>query len=306
MAKNKFYLTTLLFFMVFNIVAMRAQAENTEKPYYIPKIEQHFIKSRFVDQTYDIRVMQPIRKKGENKALPVMYVTDGNAFFKAFAAMSYYSPVIVVGICYPPGDNPAGHSRFRARDLLWEGYAKLPEEVFKESPIEGVGSPSKRYGAAEFIRFFRHELIPLIDSTYNTIPGERGYYGHSAGGGFGLHTVFSQTGLFNRLIIASPGISYDGDDFALREASAFIATGKSAKVKIFMSVGSEEENYPNDPVMAKWALLTGYHRMVRLLNEAQIPGLELITQVFPGEDHESAAMIAFRYGMKALYPIPQK
>ena len=281
---------------------------SAERPYYVPKVETHLINSRYIDQTFEIRVMRPLSSKEKTERLPVLYTTDGNLYFDAFRSISYQLPVtpfILVGIGYPPGDNLLGATSLRARDLLWDQYADLPEEIYKllaNMPIEGIQSSIKRKGAENFIQFIRHELIPLIDSTYATIPGERGYFGHSAGGGFGLHTLFSEEALFNRLIISSPGISFDGDDFALRQASEFIAKGKTVKVKVFMSVGLEEEFEPG--LTQKWSLVSNYYRMAQLLRGAKIPGFEFVTKVFPSETHSTVPYVAFSHGVRALYPLP--
>lgn len=294
--------------MIFALTLISLQVHGGEKLYYMPKVDTHLISSRYVDQIYEIRVMRPLSNKKKTERLPVLYTTDGNLYFDAFRSISSQLPVtpfILVGIGYPSGDNLLGATSLRSRDLLWETYADLPEDLYKlviENPVEGVQSSTKRKGAANFIKFIRHELIPLIDNTYATLPGERGYFGHSAGGGFGLHTLFSETQLFNRLIISSPGISFDGDDFVLQEASEFIAKRKHVKAKVFMSVGAEEEFEPG--YMQQWSLVSNYYRMVQLLRREKIQGLELVTKIFPDETHMTAPYMAFSHGVRVLYGLP--
>lgn len=294
--------------IVLTLVLVPINIHSSERLYYVPKIETHLINSRYVDQTFEIRVMRPLSSKKKTEPLPVLYTTDGNLYFDAFRSMSYQLPVtpfILVGIGYPPGDNLLGATSLRGRDLLWSGYADLPEALYRRitaPSVEGVQSSPVKKGAANFIQFIRHELIPLIDNTYVTIPEQRGYFGHSAGGGFGLHTLFSEAGLFNRFIISSPGISFDGDDFLLREASGFIAKGKSANAKVFISVGSEEQV---EPGMQNWSIVSNFYRMVQLLRREKTLDLELVTKVFPDETHTTVPYIAFSHGVRALYDFPE-
>lgn len=56
---------------------------------YFPAVETHLIRSKHVQQTFKIQVMQPGRKKKEAARFPVVYATDGNWTFDMFKAISY-------------------------------------------------------------------------------------------------------------------------------------------------------------------------------------------------------------------------
>ena len=282
-------------------------AYSNGKPYYLPEVDTHIIHSKYVKQSYEILVARPITKKGDTKPLPVLYTTDANLYFDAFRSIASQLPVtpfILVGIAYRPADNLMGAVSLRGRDLLWDGYADLPESLFQEVPIKGVESTQERKGAEKFIRFIRDELIPLIDSRYPTIKGDRGYFGHSAGGSFGLHTIFSQANLFNRLIISSPGISFRGDDFLLRDASKFIKKGECVSASLFVSVGADEEFEPG--LMQDWSIVSNYYRLVQWLKANNIEGIEFVDKVFPGETHATVPYMAFSHGVRELYGLRDK
>ena len=284
---------------------------------YYPVIETHLIRSRWVAQVFKIQVMLPAVKRGEATRFPVVYATDGNFAFDVLKGISYGMQrsdrdaprFIVVGIGYPD-DSPLAGAILRARDLTFPHYPKLSLEP---PAVEGVliakEGTKDFYGADDFQQFIRHELIPLINERYQTLPGERTYFGHSAGGGFGLYTLFTQTDLFNNYIASSPGLIYHGEssagiryenyDFVLEEARRFITSGKPLPdVKVYMSVGSDEEFEPN---LSQWALTSSYYRMAALLRHARIQGLELTTEVFDSETHMTVWPMSFIHGIKAVF-----
>lgn len=283
---------------------------------YYPEIETHLIRSRYVAQEFKIQIMRPVRKRGETTRFPVLYATDGNFLFDMFKAICHInqsveregSRFILVGIGYP-GDCPYAGALLRGRDYMFPGY---PELKVTPLPIEGVlmaEQGTKNFGAAEdFQQFIAGELIPFIDRRYETIPGDRAYFGHSAGGGFGLYTLFTRSNLFNRYIISSPGlifhgessagVRYDDHDFVLQDARRFIAAGKAMDgVKLYMSVGAEEEY---EPLYKSFRLTSSFYRMVALMREAAIPGLDLTTEVFPGETHATVVPMAFTHGVQSV------
>ncbi len=279
------------------------------KLFRIPDVETHLIASRNVEQTYEVRVMQPLMRTGERTRFPVLYITDGNMSFEVAKGISHslqgpgqVRRYILVGIGYP-GRNPHAGDIFRGRDYTSKRRAEIPGRTVS-SPIEGVAgiaAGKKRWqGADEFLAFVRDELSVLIDTKYPTVPGDRAYFGHSLGGGLGLHALFSQSDLFNRYVCSSPSISYDGDDYGIREAQDFIASGKRLDAKVYMSVGEEEELDPN-PAISKPHFVSSVFRLASLLRGAQIPGLDLKVRSYDGETHASVWPIAFTHGVQFIF-----
>jgi predicted alpha/beta superfamily hydrolase len=283
---------------------------------FFPPIDTHQVQSQHVAQVYKLQVMQPPRRRGENTRYPVVYVTDGNFAFDVIKGISYslqiYEPnaprFMVVGIGYPGDDNPMAGSVLRARDLTFPHY---PQLAVKPRPIDGVLLPEQGskdfHGGEEFQAFIEHELVPMIDDRYPTLPGERAYFGHSAGGGFGLFTLFTRPELFSSYVISSPGLVFHGDssagvcydnyDFLLEYARIFIESRRALRgKKLYMSVGSEEEFEPN---LAQWQLTSGFYRMAALLRSAAIPGLHLTTEVLQGETHSTVWPVSFSHGIRA-------
>lgn len=291
----------------------------TTPQYYYPPVDTHLIRSRHVAQTFKIQVMQPMRTRGQAERFPVVYATDGNLTFELFKGISQLiqssvpngsaPPFILVGIGYE-GDCPLTGAVLRARDLTFRGY---PELKITPPPIEGVavapeGTPNFR-GADDFQRFIAEELFPLIDERYDTIPGDRTYFGHSGGGGFGLYTMLTRTEMFRNYLISSPGLIFHGKssagveyqdyDFALGEVRQFLASGKSLDgIRMYLSVGTEEEC---EPAVQPWRLTSSFYRMRALLEATPIPGLKFMTEVFPGQNHSTVWPLAFMHGVQAAF-----
>lgn len=290
--------------------------EGPDKEYF-PAIETHYIRSRFVAQTFKVQVMLPAQRRSEHARFPVVYATDGNLAFDVLKGIAYSMQrsahdaprFVLVGIGYP-GEGPFAGAALRARDLTFAGYPKVST---RPPPIEGVfGAPEGTkyfYGAEEFRDFIEHELAPLIDERYPTEQHGRTYFGHSGGGGFGLYTLLTRTHLFENYVISSPGLIYDGlssagilyenNDFVLRQTQEFLATGKSLRgIKLYLSVGAEEEFESN---LAQWRLTSSFYRMAALLQSARRHGLELTTEVFPNATHMTVWPLAFIRGVQAVF-----
>jgi uncharacterized protein len=280
-------------------------------------VETHLIQSQHVRQTFQIEVMQPARRRNERTRFPVVYATDGNRSFEMLKGISHLIQAtgreaprfILVGIGYP-SDSPVAGLALRARDFTFPGYIRHRTSPPSMEGVLVVEEGAKDFdGAEDFQRFIGAELIPFIDEKYPTVPGDRTYFGHSQGGGFGLFTLFTQPGLFQRYIVSSPGLTYHGEssagiryehyDFMLEEARKFLASGKSLDgVQLYMSVGAEEEF---EPAVANWRLTSSLYRMTSLLKAAAVPGLQLMTEVFPGETHMTAWPVAFIHGIQAVF-----
>lgn len=280
---------------------------NTPARFYVPSVETHLLESHHLGQAFQVEVMLPLMKTGAPERFPVLYLTDGNLAFGAARSISHSLQLtgqvrrfILVGIGYP-GDNPFAGTILRGRDLSWAEIEGLPEAP-RASLIEGVpgldpGQPS-RSGAPAFLEFMRDEVIAHVDRTYPTIQGERAYFGHSAGGGLGLYALFTHPGLFNRYILSSPAISYDDQDFGLKLARQYVASGRPLPARVVLTVGEEEEG---EAGLGRWHLVSSCTRLSEALAAERIPGLELTSEIIRGETHMSVWPVAFSRGVRALY-----
>ena len=60
-------------------------------------------------------------------------------------------------------------------------------------------------GREQFLKFFKEELIPDIESAYRADPANRTLVGHSSGGDFALYALLNGRIAFGKFIASSPG-----------------------------------------------------------------------------------------------------
>jgi predicted alpha/beta superfamily hydrolase len=285
---------------------------------YFSPVETFVVHSRYIPHHLRVRVMLPARYRGDTLKFPVVYATDGDFTFDALKGISHSiqrfdtdAPrFILVGIGYSD-DSPLAGCMLSRRDMTFPGYPKLSD---KPPAVEGVLPAEEDLndscGAEDFQHVIAEELIPTIDTRYPTVPGDRTYFGHSQAGSFGLFTMFTRPELFRNYVISSPGLTLHGEssggvqyenyDFVVRRARELIASGRSLSgIKLYMSVGSEEEF---EPSFAEWQLTSSFHRMASLMRDSEsMLGLKMTAEEFPGETHLTVWPIAFIHGLQAVF-----
>jgi predicted alpha/beta superfamily hydrolase len=276
-------------------------------PIVAPALETHRIESKFVDQTFEIYVQVPMHRTDGSERFPVLYQTDsygGMAFGDITRLMQLGGDVprfITVGIGYVM-EHASSASEIRARDLTQvEGPSGSPG---LSAFIEGAPQlklEKQSGGAAQFLQFIRQELQPFIDENYPTIPEEKGYWGDSLGGLFGLYVLFNQPDTFNRYIIGSPSIWW-ADRAIMMDAKAFLKSTKALDARVFMAVGALEERGGDG---ADSAMVTNLFQLETLLRNAKIEGLELTTHLFPNETHTTVVAMNFIRGLQSVYTRPE-
>ncbi|MFC2166007.1 alpha/beta hydrolase [Acidobacteriota bacterium] len=288
------------------LVLVPLQGISQEAPYIVPAAEKHTIASKFVDQTFEIHVQLPVSLADGSERFPVLYLTDctGAMLFDDITALMQLGGdvprFIMVGIGYP-AENWMGGSQLRSRDMT-PTEVDAPE-VSMPTPIRGVKKVKEGKstgGAAEFLQFIREELQPFINANYPTIPDDRGYFGDSLGGLFGLYVLFNKPDTFNRYIIGSPSAWWD-KEVILNQAKEFVASAKPLNARVFIAVGALEEQ---GALGAKYRMVTNVYGIETMLNSANIKGLHVSTYTFPDETHTSVLAMNYIRGVKAVYDKP--
>jgi predicted alpha/beta superfamily hydrolase len=277
--------------------------------YRAHEMREHTLASTAVAQSFRIRVLQPISATDAHERFPVLYTTDADYFFGGLAALAHLQQLlgetprfILVGIGYRDRREA---EVLRMRDLLPRAAREwfLPEtRSLSQSPlVEGtvaMDSVATTTDASDFLSFIRQELMPFIDATYPTVGGDNSYCGYSAGGGFGLYTLFTEPEIFKRYIIGSPTTSHSGHHFAIDWAKSFQRSGKKMDAQVFMSVGELEEFQRGQ---YQFDLVSGYVQLTKFLKQASIAGLHLTTRLFAGETHATAWTLAFSHGTRTVF-----
>jgi predicted alpha/beta superfamily hydrolase len=203
-------------------------SQRSYPPVTIEGTELRHITSNIVGQDYLLKIMLPDGYTESDKAYPVLYLLDGDhAFAMATDIVQYLyygghvSELIIVSPAYGSKDTPEyGGTNMRNRDMV---------------PFPLPGSSSEA-GAERYLRFFREELIPYVESHLRVDPSDRTIWGYSLGGRFALYALFQEPELFQRYIVV------DGfrDNFFEVE-SAYAEKRSDLPVKLFLSAGLPDD-----------------------------------------------------------------
>lgn len=241
------------------------------------------------------------------KGYPVLFALDGNAVAGLLADLSrtqlrsqggLLEPAVLVAVGYP-GDAPHNMRR-RARDLT-------PVPAAPDGPFTYL-KPADTGGAEDFARFLVEELKPAIAADFPVDPERQALMGHSFGGLFTLHMLFTRPEAFTTYIAASPSIWW-GNDAILQEEAAFAAHPPARARRLLITVGAyEQEPHPglkSQPDAQSRALRQTERRMVdaaRALSQrlAALPGtpLDVRFELLAGQTHVSAAPYAVLAGLE--------
>lgn len=234
------------------------QAASATSGFVMPETEVWDMESAH-GEDYRIYVSRPDGEAPEG-GYPVLYVLDGNAMFASFAEArrihSVYDKgrdkMIVVGIGYPNNDLYDGR---RLGDFT--APVKTPElkSMFAAYPS------GKR---DQFREFLLNEVRPEIERRFSVNKKRQSLFGHSLGGLFALHVLYSHPGEFFAIIAASPSIWWDSQAI-LEEERAFASRlmkkpFPTSRVVVLAGELEEEEIVVNDSIAfgKRLQALSGY------------------------------------------------
>ncbi|HEV7257668.1 MAG TPA: alpha/beta hydrolase-fold protein [Bosea sp. (in: a-proteobacteria)] len=206
---------------------------------------------------------------------PLLVLVDGNALFTtAMSAarlqagrseVTGVGPAIVLGIGYP-GDKPFDVER-RQRDLL---------------PVAG--------GADRFLDVIAGEILPALAEVAPFDPLRLALIGHSYGGLFALHTLFTRPGLFAAHVASSPSIWWN-DRAILATEETFRANTAALAGRLLIAVGADEQAGAAGTPPSR---LERLHKARMVDNAAEMASrlrasgkVACESVVFPGENHVS-------------------
>ena len=160
----------------------------------IPKgtLEDITISSNYTNETYDIQVyLPPAYQASGGGGYPTAYFNDGNAYLELMHAINVFDNLI-------------------DSNLITEAIGVFVTPVDRVEEYIGTERVNHRL-------FFVNELVPFIDSAYNTManPENRAIIGVSAGGniatliGYNHPDIFSKIGLHSGYLGYNEGEAYD-------------------------------------------------------------------------------------------------
>lgn len=246
-------------------------AQSLAPPVTVAGSEQREIVSAKTGTRYELLVSLPDGYAANQQRYPVLYVLDG-WHFPLLAFMQNNNrfskrmpPVIVVTISHG------------AKNVM-----ALRGHDFTPSPVADVPGSG---GAAEFLAFIEHELIPLVDKAYRSDVTDRALLGHSHGGLFAIYAMQQRPTLFQRIVSVSPTVGWDENRLFAPERFKAMAS----PVRLDLSVGTDEKF---DREVTEFAAQ---------LDRLKPRGLTFRFTVYPNEEHNSMRLAAIPAGLYWVY-----
>jgi predicted alpha/beta superfamily hydrolase len=166
-------------------------------------------------------------------------------------------------------------------------------------PQRPDGRPWPPVGGADvFLRFIEGRVKPLVRSLHAVDESREVLVGHSFGGLFALHTLFTRPQAFDAYVAGSPSLWFN-DRHVMDEARVFAALPHASRnVALFLGVGGLEQTLTpseeNGPQAEQRRARKAENRMVDnardladLLRPLATNGLRLEFRKFEGDDHAS-------------------
>ncbi|MFN0179179.1 MAG: alpha/beta hydrolase [Gemmatimonadales bacterium] len=277
-------------------------------PWALRGSESFDLESKSVGDTFAIGVWQPdpaflkMRGISASSGLDVLYVLDGSWALNVAASLCMlqmadlvrpgFPPLLVVGVDYPEGRPNA-----RTRD-----YTPADDGSFEHSRLREImrlgSTPELTPGGAQrFLAFLETELDPLIRSRYRPADRPAGIMGVSYGGSFVSHAFVSQSRLFNRYWLGSPGLFTSKADWVGQFER--VASGSLVHdTKMFMSFG-ELEAWGAVPFYEDMG--RNFGRLTDWLARHPNPKLQYRSKFYPGHTHTSVVAPAMNDALLYLY-----
>ena len=286
----------LVALVLFAAEAAPVRGQGAQSPVSLARTQRYDFTSKVNGEAYHVYVSLPQAYAHDAAArYPVVYLTDANWVFgvgvqtQVLLRMGGLMPeVMVVGIVRAGVDEGNAESSFaaslRVPDLT-------PTRVLDEEKryLASYKRETRTGGAPEFLRVFREELIPEIERRYRT-NGDRTYVGYSLGGLFGAYALFHAPETFQRMVLVSPSLWWDGGIVAQYEET-FSASHKALPVRLFMSDGELESS----------SMLSTMRQLADTLQRRKYQGLEVHTRIFEGETHLSTFPVALTRGLRTVF-----
>src|SRR5438105_1210818 len=226
--------------------------------------------------------LPPSYRDSALKRYPVVYVLDGDGLWamttgivRLLLLRNEIPEVIVVGVAW--GISFPETSPLRWRDCTPTAISSRP----------GAGH------AGELLSYLEREAVPLVDSVYRTVRGDRTLVGQSRAGLFALYALYERPAVFGRLVVGSPEVIFD-NKYLLRRDSAFAGSNAPLPGVVYIALGEKELTGPNGPAIQEFTtrLRTRGYR-----------GLQLFSETLPGETHVSAPAPSITHGLKTVFGV---
>lgn len=282
---------TIALVVVFLLAATAfAQTENRKpadngKPFVLGVIDE--IQSAKLGEKRVLNIYLPEGyDKNDAVKYPVIYLLDGSADedfihvvglvqFNNFSWINRVPKSIVVGIATVD----------RRRDFT---YPTTIEADRKRYPTTGKSE--------NFIQFIEQELQPFIEKKYKTTASKT-IVGQSLGGLLAAEILLKKPALFDKYIIISPSLWWDGASL-LKQSSEMLQDTFKQETDVYIGVGKEGLT-PGD---APRVMEVDANLLAEKIKAAKSKKVKVYFDYLPEEDHATISHQAVFNAFRLLYP----
>jgi len=269
-------------------------AASSVRPFSMPRTEQWSMESR-ANRVFEISLALP-KAPPPARGYPIIYALDAGTSFATVVETArnqevLFGPVVVVGIGYP--------SEAEIANRLFDLTPATDRATLPAPPPGGWGAIG---GADAFLRFIQDELKPRIEARTSVDKSHQALFGHSLGGLFVLHALFTRPDAFETYVAGSPSIWW-GNRMIFKELDAFKQAQAASRHqhRLLVTAGgletalSPEElraslamNLPNPAFeFLKLKMVANAQELAGQLQPLSTRGLQVAFTIFDGETHNS-------------------
>jgi uncharacterized protein len=191
------------------------------------------------------RVRLAIPKAAAPKAgYPVVYLLDGNA-----ALMELDAPTLesLAGSGTPPVLALLAYDNDLRIDAAGRAFDYTPALRSDGAAETDEVSPDRRSGGADaFLALIEGVIKPQLQQRLPIDPAQQTLWGHSYGGLFVLHALFTRPQAFARYVAVDPSLWW-GEGYIVKEADGFVAAAKApveARLLLMVGKGGNPDHAP--------------------------------------------------------------
>jgi len=250
------------------------------------RFERFTVSSADHTRTWRVRVGIP-KKESPTDGWPSFWMLDGNA------ALIEFDDALLAELAAQPTPHVLvfiSHDNQLRTDSAQRNRDYTPRLL----PPEDATGPLGNGGADAFLEVIERQIRPQVEHLATLNPNQRTLWGHSLGGLFVLHTLFTRTGAFDTYIAASPSMWW-GNAYAVNESERFIAHNAGHPMRVIIHLGGLERigdrgprDLSNPRVVAhlKRIQAAAPDAAMQLAERLEsIPGLTVSYREFPGLGH---------------------
>lgn len=276
---GRLFITFMKHFIVFFIILTSPATAQVPTLYNYIANDVRLIHSKVLNEDRQIYIHVPKLDSADiNKALPVLYLLDGENHFHILAAYIEYlrhwqviPPMIVVGIVNVD----------RVKDLTpTNSLVNFDGKVDSKYKTSG--------GNEQFFNFIQQELMPYIETNYKT-SSFKIFAGHSFGGITVINCMLMHSDMFDAYIAISPSLWF-GNKYILRLAEQKLPHLSMRNRKIFYSVGNEDGTFRDDLL-----------KFDKLFKHDNLKTFEHQYKHYPFEDHMTEPIPAYYDALRFVY-----